>query len=150
MAEPRAVPQIDRAFASTLPNVSEAVREIARFCRARLDSGEAGEIAAEQIELCVAEALTNVVKHAYDRRETETVRVSCALGPGKVVVEIRDNGRELPAEVLKRGALEPMTQVTGELPESGFGWHLILDQMDVVEYSREDGRNRLTLIKHLE
>ena len=137
------------SYASTLANVSAAVKQVADHCRRQTACAPGQDPAVEQVELCVAEALTNVVKHAYGGCETETFHIACEAARGQIVVEIIDRGKELPQRALEQTELRPFSGELSDLPESGFGWFIILDQMDTVSYRRESGTNFLTLTKQL-
>ncbi len=106
-------------------------------------------MAVEHMELCAAEALANVVIHAYGRRETGTIRIACECLPDRIVLQITDNGIDLPAELLQHSGEHPFSGILADLPECGFGWFLIHDLMDEVAYRREGGRNELTLMKRV-
>ena len=138
-----------REFPSTLQNVSMAVRQLGKFCKETTGQSEAEEIAVEQVELCVAEALTNIVKHAYKCRNDGIVNVRCALANDQIIVDIEDQGKELPGDLLATEGPREFSADIGELPENGFGWFLIMDQMDDVQYARLSGTNHLKLIKRL-
>ena len=140
-------PAFERSFLSTLQNVSTTVKQLADYCKGTAGQGEAEEIAVEQVELCVAEALTNVVKHAYDCQGNKIVNVVCALTRSHIVVDIEDEGKELPHHLLATAGPRELGSDIIELPENGFGWFLIMDQMDAVEYVRQDGINHLRMIK---
>ena len=49
------------------------------------------------IRLCVSEAVTNVVRHAYDQRGGEAVEVTVQHDRDEVTVVVRDHGRGLTA-----------------------------------------------------
>ena len=137
------------SYTSTLANVSTAVKQVAEHCRRHAAATPGQDLIVEQVELCVAEALTNVVKHAYDGRETETFHVACNASGRQIVVDIIDRGKELPESALEQTELQPFSCDLNDLPESGFGWFIILEQMDSVSYRREAGTNFLTLTKQL-
>ena len=49
------------------------------------------------VRLCVSEAVTNVVRHAYDQRSGESVEVTVQHERNEVTVTVRDRGRGLAA-----------------------------------------------------
>jgi len=79
-----------------LPAEATSVRAARRYCRARLETLDAGEL-ADPVVLLVSELVTNVVQHA---RTPCSVSVrSVGAGPGRAVrVEILDADPRLPAE----------------------------------------------------
>ena len=67
--------------------------------------------------------------------------------PGLLIAVLQDDGKpfnpllEAPAAILE-GSIE-------DRPIGGLGIHFMRTLMDEVAYQREEGHNRLTLIKHL-
>lgn len=95
------------------------------------------------VELVLAEAMNNVVEHAY--RELSGVielRVmNCADG---LFCEVIDDGigmRDLPLGDDPQGDPPPPLE---EMPEGGFGWFLIRTLARDLRYAREGERNRLS------
>ena len=139
-----------RSVPCDLVGAMSAAKELGRYCLAQSPSSPAQRATAEQIELCVAEVLTNVVKYAFAEIVNQRIELRCDHGASELVIEIIDNGIELPASLLNAKAREFDFDNINELPEGGFGWFLIRSQMDEVGYSRQSGVNHLTLIKRFE
>jgi serine/threonine-protein kinase RsbW len=92
-------------------------------------------------ELVLAEALNNIVEHAY------------AQGPGDIEVTIRrvqgdldcrivDSGLPMPDDDPPQGRLP--VQDPDDLPEGGFGWFLIRTLSRDLRYARNGCSNELT------
>lgn len=107
------------------------------------------EIGACQIALAVDEALANVIRHGYDRREDQPIWMSIwevAGPPGcsgcsglRVVIE--DLGRQTDPSQIKGRDLD-------DVRPGGLGVHIIREVMDEVVYEkRAEGGMRLTLVK---
>lgn len=94
-------------------------------------------------EMVLAEVLNNVAEHAYaDQPGPVSVRISqTAQGLGFLIV---DRGRPMPGGRLPDGRLPggPTTALE-DLPEGGFGWHLIRSLTTDLGYARRDGCNHL-------
>lgn len=95
----------------------------------------------QEAELVLAEVLNNIAEHAY------------ADGPGLIEVQVAAQGDGLACYVRDRGAPMPggvppsggLPAATGpDLPEGGFGWHLIRTLTRDLSYARDRGGNRLT------
>lgn len=93
-------------------------------------------------EIVLAEALNNIVEHAYARDEGE-IELSLHLTRAALVCRIVDHGLPMPGDMLPEGTLAPLEKCT-DLPEGGFGWHLIRALSRDLDYKREDGRNHLS------
>ena len=94
------------------------------------------------IEIVLAEALNNVVEHAYAGSVPGSVGLALHIHDAAVLIAVHDRGRTLPAETPPVGAPRPDPAT---LPEGGFGWHLIDDLSQSICYAREAGCNRLCL-----
>lgn len=92
-------------------------------------------------ELVLAEALNNIVEHAY------------AQGPGDIEVTIRRVQDDLDCRIVDKGLPMPdddppqgrlPVQNPDDLPEGGFGWFLIRTLSRDLRYARIGCRNELT------
>lgn len=94
-------------------------------------------------ELVLAEVLNNVTEHAYGPGGGR-VTVSLCGDPAGIRCRVTDEGRAMPGERLPEGSLPggPGTALA-DLPEGGFGWHLIRSLSLGLTYARVDGQNRL-------
>ena len=102
------------------------------------------------IELCVVEAVNNVIKHAYHGGENGRVLISLQFFGSEVVMEIKDTGSKIPSEILqeKDGRVFDFDPENRDsLPEGGMGLALIKMSMDEVSYSSHNGTNTLRLVK---
>lgn len=97
-------------------------------------------------ELVLAEVLNNIAEHAYsDQVGPVTVSVrDGALGLDCLVV---DQGMPMPGGTLPDGSQSDRTGLAlADLPEGGFGWHLILRLTRDLAYTRIAGTNRLSFL----
>jgi serine/threonine-protein kinase RsbW len=93
-------------------------------------------------EIVLAEALNNVVEHAYSRHRGE-IEVTVRVAAGSLLCTISDHGLAMPGEAAPAGRLPEALNDT-DLPEGGFGWHMIRALSCDLAYRRVDGRNELT------
>ena len=92
-------------------------------------------------EIVMAEALNNIVEHAY-AAQTGAIEISVDLGDDGLQCTISDSGAPMPGHALPQGqayALEDMD----DLPEGGFGWFLIRSLAQDLQYSRFRDQNFL-------
>ena len=93
-------------------------------------------------ELLLAEALNNVVEHAYARWAGD-IRVSLQAGVNHVLVRIIDQGLPMPGGAPPKGDL-PEIGAQEDLPEGGFGWFLIRNLAEDLSYLRLGDCNALS------
>ena len=92
-------------------------------------------------EIVLSEALNNIVEHAYAVSKGQ-IEVSVRVVRGALICTIVDQGLPMPDETLPVGRL-PEVGPFDDLPEGGFGWHLIRSLSTDLAYRRIDGRNEL-------
>ncbi len=95
-------------------------------------------------ELVLAEALNNIVEHAYEDRSDGEIRLCLSLDKGRLSAQIEDGGRTMPNGSLPNGKLGELDVPVQDLPEGGFGWFLIRSMTEDLRYRRKDGVNYLT------
>lgn len=105
-------------------------------------------IAADQIgtvQIVLAEAINNIVEHAYAGSPTGQVEVQCTLSADGLHLQICDTGSALPNGQLPCGAAADLSGPRDTLPEGGFGWLLIRELARSVKYVRTGRCNHLHL-----
>lgn len=101
---------------------------------------------ASTVELVLAEALNNIVEHAYPASDASgLIQLQMDHRKDGLHVQLSDWGRAMPDAKIPKGQLEPCRDNVMDLPEGGFGWFLIKDLSRDVEYLRIDGKNQLKL-----
>jgi serine/threonine-protein kinase RsbW len=110
------------------------------------DLSQAGlaEDAAGLAELVLAEALNNVVEHACAGVEAAWIEISVRREGVRLFCELCDNGRPMPGGKLPQGHAPDPDALPEDLPEGGFGWHLIRRLTTALEYRRDEGVNHLS------
>lgn len=92
-------------------------------------------------EIVMAEALNNIVEHAYAGR-AGVIEVCVMLGTDGLNCTISDFGAPMPGNTLPQGAPRPLGHLP-DLPEGGFGWFLIRALAQDLQYSRFRDQNFL-------
>jgi serine/threonine-protein kinase RsbW len=94
----------------------------------------------------LAEVLNNVAEHAYGDAGGR-VAVTLTPDPAGVRCLVVDAGRAMPGGQLPEGRLPLGPDMALEdLPEGGFGWHLIRSLCADLTYARVGGQNRLSFV----
>jgi serine/threonine-protein kinase RsbW len=139
------------AVDSELENVSLVAVAVNSMCALLgLDTVSSGEV-----ELCVAEAATNAIRHAYHDQPGQTVAILFSVTEEHLQIEVSDNGTPMPAEQERRlihgtQSVEFRKGDRMSLAEGGRGLQIIHDLMDEVSYVRGDHVNRLRMTKQLQ
>jgi serine/threonine-protein kinase RsbW len=111
-------------------------------------------VAANQVELCTVEAVTNVIQHAYHGQPGHVVSVIVTIEIDQLRLEVVDSGTPMPVEYRERllhgsDVFQIYDTERASLAESGRGLQIMHDLMDAVAYTLEGGFNRLQLTKHI-
>jgi serine/threonine-protein kinase RsbW len=93
------------------------------------------------VEIVLAEALNNIVEHAYAASEGDIEVRLCHHAPD-LWCEISDVGLPMPNGTIPVGQLANIDP-DDDLPEGGFGWFLIRSLAQDLAYCRVHGRNQL-------
>lgn len=108
------------------------------------------EAECRAVVLAVDEALTNIIRHAYQGRTEQPIEASFRR------IRVARDGTQKPAlEILleDRGMAVDREKLCGRKLEDvrpgGLGLHFIRESMDTVEFRRRWGRNQLRMVKLL-
>jgi serine/threonine-protein kinase RsbW len=100
--------------------------------------------ARDAAQIVLAEALNNIVEHAYASGPGGEIELTLWRdGPG-LSCRIVDAGAPMPDGRLPSGTLPAVDGPITDLPEGGFGWHLIRVLSQDLAYFRSGERNTLT------
>lgn len=101
------------------------------------------DVSAYEMELCVVEAVNNVIEHAYDNQPGHAVYVVATVEDDRLCFAIRDRGTPMDPTRLTAPAMG------NGLEDGGRGLAIIRTLMNDVSYVSRDGMNVLTLTKRL-
>jgi anti-sigma regulatory factor (Ser/Thr protein kinase) len=100
-----------------------------------------------QINIAIDELFSNIAHYAYNPETGDaTVRVEVIEDPMAVIITFIDNG--VPYDPLKQK--DPDTTLPAEERElGGLGIYMVKKTMDDITYEYKDGKNILSIKKHL-
>jgi len=104
-----------------------------------LDDEELGAV-----ELVAAEALNNIVEHAYKSDPDGAILLTWTFGASGLHIKIEDNGVPIPSDKPPLSPIPCARDHAALVPEGGFGWFLIQGLARNIVYRREHGCNVLT------
>lgn len=119
----------------------KSVRKALRAVKAQLDDHGIVPDDLASIELVLAEALNNIVEHAYSGTDEGLIEVALSVDDNELAFRITDRGLPMPNGEPPKGTLAPMTGEISELPEGGFGWFLIHELAHDLAYVRHESSN---------
>lgn len=123
-----------------IPHASKFVALVAR--KTGLD-----EKAIHHCQLAVDEVCTNIVEHGYAGGSVDNViEVSCVYQPGRFKIIIFDDSPLY--NPLERASPDPKATLD-ERGIGGWGLYFVKKLMNEAQYTAENGRNQITLIKSL-
>ncbi|MFM2389576.1 MAG: hypothetical protein RLZZ437_1131 [Pseudomonadota bacterium] len=129
------------AFPATFVAVREALAAL-------MDGPVLSDVSDEaksMAELVLAEAMNNIVEHAYAGTTCGEITLTLWQSEGEVACRITDRGTAMPDETLPAGVLA-QHEDGAELPEGGFGWYLIRTLSRDLRYARLGSLNELTFV----
>ena len=101
---------------------------------------------ATNINLALEEAVTNVVMYAYPEGTEGEVDIEAIIVDNTLRFVVSDDGKPFDPTVAPEADI---TLGVEDRPVGGLGIFLVRKIMDKVEYSRENGRNRLIMTKNI-
>lgn len=107
-----------------------------------LDSCGASPETRGNVEIVLAEAINNVVEHAY-AGDGGLVELRVCKRDAWLECEIVDWGVCMPGMVVPRSRMPRLDRGFEHVPEGGFGWSLIRSLAVDLAYGRHDGHNLL-------
>lgn len=134
-----------RSGAITFPATEVAARAGLGTIMQGLAAQGLGTADAGNIEIALAEAVNNIVEHAYADRPAGQVRLTYEIGPGKLTLVLEDDGIGFANGTPPPGVPADLDVPRDDLPEGGFGWFLIRSLASSLTYRRHGDRNHLRL-----
>lgn len=98
----------------------------------------------DTIQLVLAEVLNNVTEHAYPDGDGGPIYLRAIVENAQLSVIVRDRGVPLPPSLILwdgKDGFDP-----SDLPEGGFGWHLIRSLASGLDHNRLARWNELKVV----
>lgn len=109
-----------------------------------MEAQQASAAAAYLAMLALEELVTNCIKYGFEDSRQHLIQIFVQLAPDGMVMVVEDDGH--PFNPLEQA--EPDISLPIERrPIGGLGLHLLRKMSDRMEYTREGGRNRVTIHK---
>lgn len=98
---------------------------------------------AAELELCVVEAVNNVIEYSYQNMFGYPIEVRLQKNNGSFIIEVIDSG--VPMDDLIHPNLSSDQKDIDTLSEAGLGFFIIFNLMDAVSYYSKNNKNHLCM-----
>ncbi len=99
-----------------------------------------------ETQLIIEELFTNIVNHGFDDEGEHTISLSISWDDNFLTLKIEDDGK--PFNPTEAAAPDTACVLTNRLI-GGLGIHLMKHFVDICQYTRKDGKNRVIIQKKL-
>ena len=131
----------------TIQAKTEALDTVTDFVEERLAPYDCPMRTMLQLRLAIEEIFVNIASYAYSPAEGDAeIRCEVLEDPLRVVIQFLDGGQ--PFDPLAREDADTSEEALMSR-EGGLGILLVKKTMDDVQYSYENGKNILTIVKKL-
>jgi serine/threonine-protein kinase RsbW len=128
----------------SFPGRYDRMEQVCRLVGEAAAEAGLGEVESGRCQLAVDEACTNIIEHGYGGEDRGSIQITCNVHDGELVITIHDQAQPFdPSEV----PAPNMNVSIDELKVGGLGLYFMRQVMDAVEFSYEDGGNKLVLVK---
>ena len=99
-----------------------------------------------RVHLVLEELGLNIMNYGYEDgdRDDHQIEITLTSVPNSLTIDIVDDGR--PFDPLSEAPIPDTGATMEDRPIGGLGVHLVKTLMDEMNYRREKGKNRLTLV----
>lgn len=127
-----------------IKNDLQEIETLGRFVKAFAAEHELSPKLTFQINLALEELVTNVISYGYEDDDEHQIQLTLEMENDSLRTEMKDDARPFnPAD-----AKPPDLKLSLEKrPIGGLGIHLVKNMFDSLEYSRDNGKNCLILVK---
>ena len=128
----------------TVPGRYDRLEQICAFVADAATAAGLDDVESNRCQLAVDEACTNVIEHGYDGEDKGPIEVICDARLGELTIVIQDFAARFDPTSIPGPKLGATVE---EMAIGGLGLYFMRQVMDAVEFSYENGGNRLTLVK---
>jgi serine/threonine-protein kinase RsbW len=134
-------------YSLSVPGRYDRLEQIAEFIERAGQEAGLDEVAIGRCQLAVDEACTNIIEHGYQGEDVGRIDIKCEAGNGELVITIADNAKPFDAREVPERELKTNIE---DMQIGGLGLFFIRKVMDAVEFTTQDGSNKLVMTKKRE
>lgn len=127
-----------------VPARYDRIKQICSFVVDAANVAGLDESSTFQCQIAVDEACTNIIEHGYEGEDRGRIEVICNTNPGVLKIELLDQAPPFDPDKVPEPDLGAPLE---EMKIGGLGIYFMKKMMDDVSFSRENGTNRLALLK---
>ena len=131
----------------SVPGRYDRLEQISSFIEQAGQAAGLDEVAICRCQLAVDEACTNIIEHGYQGEDLGPIDITCEAGAGELTITIADQARPFDVQTVRAPDLHAELE---DMQVGGLGLYFIRKVMDDVEFTVEDGSNKLVLTKKRE
>lgn len=132
-------------YRKTIPASTKNLSEIRNFVAKHASSNGFDREQVADIRLAVDEAITNIIKHAYNEDENHSIEIEVNFKNDRICIELLDTGTTFNLKAFPPPNIKEKIE---QKKRGGMGVYLIYSLMDDVSYSREDDANKMVMCKY--
>ncbi|WP_340105341.1 ATP-binding protein [Rhodohalobacter sp. 8-1] len=132
-------------YRKTIPASTKNLSEIRNFVAQHATSHGFEHQQIADIRLAVDEAITNIIKHAYNGEENHTIEIEVIFKDDRVCIELFDTGTTFNLRTFPQPDIKEKIK---QKKRGGMGVYLIHSLMDDVSYGREEDSNKMVMCKY--
>lgn len=125
----------------------EKVGDVCELFRGFCLENNLSEMISVKLEICLTEALNNVIKHSYEGKPGNKINVDFSYLDKLLKISISEYGK--PREKFEKPTLEFDPADIENLPEGGMGLFIIEEIMDETKYHSDGKTNTFIMIKNI-
>lgn len=130
-----------------VPGRFDRLEQISKFIEQAGLAAGLDDTAICRCQLAVDEACTNIIEHAYEGEGRGSIDIECEPGAGELTITIADQGKPFDPDSVPEPQLGAPLE---DIQVGGLGLYFMRQVMDAVEFSYQDGSNKLVLVKRRE
>lgn len=132
-------------YRKTIPASTKNLSDVRKFVAQHAISHGFNRQQIADIRLAVDEAITNIIKHAYNGEENHTIEIEVTFKHDRVCIELFDTGTTFNLKTFPQPNIKEKIK---QKKRGGMGVYLIHSLMDDVSYGREDDSNKMVMCKY--
>ena len=131
----------------TINNKTEQLEQVRSFLEQAAARWSLKTDLVFELNLILEEYITNLVNYGYHDENNHEIIIEIIKEETKIMVRITDDAG--PFNIIETPENEDIDKPVEERRIGGLGIHFIKNLADLLEYESREGKNKLTILKHV-